>query len=187
MLNDNINFKLFFNTYFESLYRFARRYTEEDSVARDITQDSFVRLYERRGDFDAPEKARSFVYITARNLCLDYIKHLKIRQHYYRQQLAGEEEESVDFIHEITYQETLRTLHQAINTLPLQTRNIILLGLNGKNNNEIAEELNISVNTVKSLKKNAYKSLKSKLGDSAASILFLILGVNYRQNKKTMK
>lgn len=40
-------------------------------------------------------------------------------------------------------------------------KKIILLNLQGKNNNEVAEELNISVNTVKSLKKSAYMTLRS--------------------------
>jgi RNA polymerase sigma-70 factor (ECF subfamily) len=69
----------------------------------------------------------------------------------------------------------LRILHQAIDTLPPQTRKIILLGLNGKNNNEIAEALNISVNTVKSLKKSAYTSLRGQLKDPMLFLLFLLI------------
>ena len=156
-------------------YRFVRKYTEEDAIARDITQDTFIRLYERRRDFDVPEKAKSFIYITARNLCLDHLKHQKIKQQYQQTQSVSEAKDP-DFLHEITYQETLRILHQAIDTLPPQTRKIILLGLNGKNNNEIAEALNISVNTVKSLKKSAYTSLRGQLKDPMLFLLFLLIG-----------
>ena len=174
MLKSNKGFKGFFELYFESVYRFARKYTGEDAIARDIAQDTFIRLYERREDFDVPEKAKSFIYITARNLCLDYLKHQKIQEQYHQKQSLSEKEEA-DFLQEITYQETLRILHRAIDTLPPQTRNIILLGLNGKNNNEIAETLNISVNTVKSLKKSAYTSLRGQLKDSMLFVLFLLL------------
>ena len=141
MLTNSQGFKRFFELYFEPVYRFVRKYTEEDAIARDITQDTFIRLYERRRDFDVPEKAKSFIYITARNLCLDHLKHQKIKQQYQQTQSVSEAKDP-DFLHEITYQETLRILHQAIDTLPPQTRKIILLGLNGKNNNEIAEALN---------------------------------------------
>lgn len=137
MLTNSQGFKRFFELYFEPVYRFVRKYTEEDAIARDITQDTFIRLYERRRDFDVPEKAKSFIYITARNLCLDHLKHQKIKQQYQQTQSVSKAEDP-DFLHEITYQETLRILHQAIDTLPPQTRKIILLGLNGKNNNEIA-------------------------------------------------
>ena len=174
MLTNSQGFKRFFELYFEPVYRFVRKYTDEDAIARDITQDTFIRLYERRRDFDVPEKAKSFIYITARNLCLDHLKHQKIKQQYQQTQSVSEAKDP-DFLHEITYQETLRILHQAIDTLPPQTRKIILLGLNGKNNNEIAEALNISVNTVKSLKKSAYTSLRGQLKDPMLFLLFLLI------------
>ena len=173
MLTNSQGFKRFFELYFEPVYRFVRKYTEEDAIARDITQDTFIRLYERRRDFDVPEKAKSFIYITARNLCLDHLKHQKIKQQYQQTQSVSKAEDP-DFLHEITYQETLRILHQAIDTLPPQTRKIILLGLNGKNNNEIAEALNISVNTVKSLKKKCLHQFEGAIERSHALPAFLI-------------
>ena len=156
MLTNSQGFKRFFELYFEPVYRFVRKYTEEDAIARDITQDTFIRLYERRRDFDVPEKAKSFIYITARNLCLDHLKHQKIKQQYQQTQSVSKAEDP--------------------DTLPPQTRKIILLGLNGKNNNEIAETLNISVNTVKSLKKSAYTSLREQLKDPMLFLLFLLIG-----------
>ena len=76
---------------------------------------------------------------------------------------------------EVTYQETLRVLYNAIDKLPPQTKEIILIGLDGKDNNEIAATLNISVNTVKTLKKNAYKTLRELLVDHKAMLLLVIL------------
>lgn len=174
VFNNNKEFKTFFEAYFEPVYRFAKKYTEEDAIARDIAQETFIRLYERRTGFDAPEKAKSFAYATAHHLCLDYLKHHKITQQYSRYSL--EEEEKNFFLHEITYQETLRLLHQAIAELPQQTRTIILLGLEGRNNQEIAESLNISVNTVKTLKKSAYKRLREVLGKEFFFFFTLLLG-----------
>ena len=174
VLKSNKEFKLFFEAYFEPVYRFTRKYTEDASIARDIAQDTFIRIYERRADFDVFEKAKSFAYTTARNLCLDYLKHQKIEQQYTLR--LNENEDNRSFLHEITYQETLRLLHKAIDNLSPQTREIILLGLEGNNNNEIAELLNISVNTVKTLKKGAYKKLKDILGKDFIFILTLFIG-----------
>ena len=97
----------------------------------------------------------------------------KIKQQYQQTQSVSEAKDP-DFLHEITNQETLRILHQAIDTLPPQTRKIILLGLNGKNNNEIAEALNISVNTVKTQMKIAYKTLREKLKQEQFSLLLFL-------------
>lgn len=175
MLTNRNNFKFFFQEYFEPVFQFARKYTEDEDTARDIAQDAFIRLYERRADFDAMEKAKSFVYITARNLCLDHLKHRKI-EHQYAQIIKTEEEEAEEqfYLEEVTYQETLRILRAAINQLPPQTREVILGSLDGKNNNEIAETLGISVNSVKTLKKNAYKSLREILGKHYLLILLLL-------------
>lgn len=131
-------------------------------MAQDIAQDAFVRLYEYRKDFDVLEKARSFVYLTARNLAVDWLRGQKAVDRY----ITMHEEEPIDLpcLHEITYQETLRLLRKAIHALPPQMREIILLTLDDKSNNEIAEALRVSVNTVKTQKKTAYRKLKEMLG-----------------------
>ena len=127
------------------------------------------------------EKAKSFLYTTTRNLCLNHLKHKKI-EHQYIQAIKIEEEEAEEqfYLEEVTYQETHRILRAAIDQLPPQTREVILVSLDGKNNNEIAETLDISVNTVKTLKKNAYKFLRESLGSRNLYILLFLL-----KNKKT--
>lgn len=162
LINKN-NFKFFFQEYFEPIFQFARRYTEENEIAKDIAQNTFIKLYERWSDFDVFEQAKSFAYITARNLCLNYIKHKKIEQEFISTYLLNEEAEQQFFTEEMAYQEILRKLQKAIDKLSPQSRNIIRISLEGKTNNEIAAQLNISVNTVKTLKKNAYKYLYDAL------------------------
>ena len=103
MLTNSQGFKRFFELYFEPVYRFVRKYTEEDAIARDITQDTFIRLYERRRDFDVPEKAKSFIYITARNLCLDHLKHQKIKQQYQQTQSVSKAEDPVKSLKKSAY------------------------------------------------------------------------------------
>lgn len=176
MLINNNNFKLLFQKYFEPVFQFARKYTGNDAIARDITQETFIKLYERRKDFDAIEKAKSFLYTTTRNLCLNHLKHQKIEEQYFKEaKIEDEEAEEQFYLEEVTYQETLRILRTAIDQLPPQTREIILVSLDGKNNNEIAETLAISVNTVKTLKKNAYKFLRESLGSRNLYILLFLL------------
>ena len=106
----------------------------------------------------------------------------KIKQQYQQTQSVSEAKDP-DFLHEITYQETLRILHQAIDTLPPQTRKIILLGkvvfklviLEDMKYKDVADSLGISVNTVKSLKKSAYTSLRGQLKDPMLFLLFLLI------------
>ena len=115
MLLNNKRFELFFNTYYEPVYLFSLKYVREEPVAQDIAQNVFVRLYEKRENFYAIEKAKSFAYTTAHNLCLNHLRHSQIAQKYISQR---EEEEEQSCLYEITYQETLRLLSFAISQLP---------------------------------------------------------------------
>ena len=67
-------------------------------------------------------------------------------------------------------------LYVAIDQLPPQTRNVILLNLEGKTSPEVAEELGISVNTVKTIKLRAYRVLRERL-KGIQWLLLLLLGV----------
>lgn len=79
-----------------------------------------------------------------------------------------------NYLQEVTLRETIRILYAAIDRLPPQSQKIILLNLQGKNNNEVAEELNISVNTVKSLKKSAYMTLRKYVGKEYLWLLIFL-------------
>ena len=85
MLLNNKRFELFFNTYYEPVYLFSLKYVREEPVAQDIAQNVFVRLYEKRENFYAIEKAKSFAYTTAHNLCLNHLRHSQIAQKYISQ------------------------------------------------------------------------------------------------------
>lgn len=101
MLESNREYKDFFEAHFEAVWRFARQIVNDGDVAQDIAQDAFVRLYEHRKDFDVLEKARLFVYLTARNLAVDWLRGQKVVDRY----IAMHEEEPIDLpcLHEITY------------------------------------------------------------------------------------
>ena len=66
-------------------------------------------------------------------------------------------------------------LYKAIDQLPPRAREVILLNLDGKDNNEVAQVLNISLNTVKTLKKTAYTILRDLLSKDYYLILLLLL------------
>lgn len=77
--------------------------------------------------------------------------------------MHGEEADDPVFLKEVTRQETFRILHTAIDKLPAQSKQIIMLSMEGLSNAEVGEKLGISVNTVKTLKKNAYAVLRQVL------------------------
>ena len=54
-------------------------------------------------------------------------------------------------------------IYNAISTLPPQAQKIVIMTMDGDSNLEIAQKLNITVNTVKSTKLKAYRILRKRL------------------------
>lgn len=115
--------------FFILVCRFIKRYSGEE--AADIAQEVFVKVYERWGEFETVENVKAFLYIIARNLSLDYLKHKR-----------AENNEIVEqtFLKEVTRQETFRILYNAIDRLPGQTRQFVLLSLEGNSVQEVGDK-----------------------------------------------
>ena len=167
-------FKAFFETFFIPVYTLIQRYTGERELSRDFTQEAFVRVFEHWGEFETEENAKAFLYTVARRIYLDHCKHQNI-ENQYQNRVNEEELEEYDFLKEVTQQEVSRILYDAVDKLPSQTRSIILLNLKGFNNTEVAERLGVSVNTIKSLKKSAYVTLRTLLSKDLLMILFVLV------------
>ena len=167
-------FKAFFETFFIPVYTLMQRYTGERELSRDFTQEAFVRVFEHWGEFETEENAKAFLYTVARRIYLDHCKHQKI-ENQYQNRVNEEDPEEYDFLKEVTQQEVSRILYDAVDKLPSQTRSIILLNLKGVNNTEVAERLGVSVNTIKSLKKSAYVTLRTLLSKDLLMILFVLV------------
>lgn len=173
MIRSHTEFKKFFHEFFPSVYALMQKYTEDEELARDITQEAFMKLYESRKEFETVDNAKAFLYTIARRLYFNHYKHLRVVENLYPE-LSGEEVDEENYLQEVTLRETIRILYDAIDRLPPQSQKIILLNLQGKNNNEVAEELNISVNTVKSLKKSAYMTLRKYVGKEYLWLLIFL-------------
>ncbi|MEL7589245.1 MAG: RNA polymerase sigma-70 factor [Prolixibacteraceae bacterium] len=162
-------FRRFFEGFYPSACIFAKKYLNDTAVAEDAAQDAFIEFWKRKDQFSDYRAIKGYIYTVTRNNCLNQIKIKNLREGILRKEFASEEY----FCEMIQEEETYRIIYQAVNGLAHQSRKIILLSLKGYKNPEIAEELQVSVNTVKTLKKNAYKELRVKLKDHIF-ILFML-------------
>lgn len=165
-------FKSLYDKYFEALYLFGLKYVANREVVEDIIQESFVKVWEKRSSFFYEAALKSFLYKTVRNSCLNYLEHQKVCKKY-ENQGAKDLESNEFFLNTLIEEEVNRIISEALQKLPESARLIYLLSLKGLKNSEIAEDLDISINTVKTQKQRANKFLKEKLKD-LFSILFLL-------------
>lgn len=167
---DETAFREFFNEFYQTLCTFANSYVLDNALAADIVQETFVKLWNRKQNFESILKMKSFLYVTVRNSCLNKIRDKKTTT-----VNLSEADHLIFFQDTLIEKETCRILYKAIGTLPPQTRKIIELALEGKKNTEIAEELNIHTNSVLTLKKLAYRKLRIILGEHYYILFYFLL------------
>ena len=169
-LNNKQDFKKLYVLFFPALYQFALKIVKDHLCAEDIVQEIFMNLWERGGEFNTIQKIKSFLYTSVKNKCLDHLEHeVVILKHREYSEGRAESDNATDY--KIIEEETYRLLYNAIRELPPECRKILLLSMKGLQNAEIAQKMNVSVNTVKTQKKIAYKHLRLQLKD-----IYLIIG-----------
>jgi RNA polymerase sigma-70 factor (family 1) len=164
-----------FKEFFDRLVYFSIQLVKDKDQARDIVQDAFVKYWNQRETVLINKIAiKNFLYKTVRNDSLNIIRHSKVVAGYIQQQSKTEPEEA-PVIDAIIAAEVMAELHAALQALPSNYRLVSVMGyLDDKKNQEIADELDMSVNTVKKQKQRALQLLRLKL-EPEMFILFLML------------
>ncbi|PKQ62813.1 hypothetical protein BZG02_11495 [Labilibaculum filiforme] len=166
------SFKHLYDKYFDVLFLFGQKYISGQDIVEDIIQESFIKVWEKRATFYHEAALRAFLYKTVRNSCLNQIEHQKVRKSYEGQVNKTICDEDY-FLHNVIEEEVSRMIKDTVQKLPESARLIYLLSLKGLKNAEIAEDLDISINTVKTQKQRAGKFLKENLKNLFTILYFV--------------
>ena len=169
---DQRAFERVFRMFYVPLCDYAAMILGEQAEAEDVVQDLFMHIWRSRVEIEVQDSVKSYLFTSVRFRALNVLKHRKIEQHYVNEILQDEDAE-LYYMRSVIEEETRRLIFTAIDSLPEHCRKVCLLNLEGMDNQEIADELQVSLNTVKFHKKNAYKLLRDKLKDQFY-LLFLI-------------
>lgn len=164
-------FRSFFEDFYVTLCQIANSYLKDADTSRDIAQEAFVCLWEKRSKFYSVPSAKFYLYKYVRNRSLNHKRDARRRDRIIEECQSDE----IAYRNALIEQETYQLIHQAIKNLPLQGQKIIELSLDGLTNPQIAEELKVSVNTVKTHKKRAYKNLRDDLKENVFILFSLLL------------
>lgn len=150
------DFECFFRRYYPRLVNYAARFVAGHETARDLVQDSFARLWERRCELRELDLA-SLLFTMVRNACLNYLKHNGVVARHeleYTARMRGEERiYSYDFLSDAEqpclYEELQREVQKAVDALPDRCREVFRMSrFEGLKNREIAARLGISETAV---------------------------------------
>ncbi|MCZ4695469.1 RNA polymerase sigma-70 factor [Ancylomarina euxinus] len=159
---DNFAFKKIYERYFDALYLFGMKYISTQDVMEDILQEIFIKAWEKRAYFFHDLALKAFLYKSVKNACFNHIEHQSVKKKFENRHDESSYDENI-FFRNIIEEEVNRQISEAVQELPESARIIYLLSLNGVKNKEIAEDLKISINTVKTQKLRANRFLKEKL------------------------
>ena len=164
-------FEALFRQYYPAMCVIAGKLVANREVAEDIVQDVFIRLWEKKAEYDKIPDFRTFLYVAVRNLCYNYLRDKKKTIDFSQIELPDKQ---LSFQEQLIQEETYRLISNAIAELPVQSGKIMRLALEGKQNKEISEILGIAVTTVKTLKYNALKMLKNSLKGYFPVLLYIL-------------
>lgn len=141
----------------DGLYRFILKSTRDQELARDVVQEAFARLWERRHEIDG-QKAKSYLFTTGYHCMIDWLRKEKRNADF--ESVANEpmtNESSGSDLNEI--------LNEALERLPEIQRTVILLrDYEGYNYAEIGKICELNESQVKVYIFRARKSLKAYIG-----------------------
>lgn len=169
------NFDKIYVMYFSRMHRFAKEYVLFDEDAENIVQDVFLLLWEKRDVLDIQVSLVSYIFALVKNRCLDYLRH-KIVADEFKQELSLKLLSLEQLNDSFSSDEDIeRILVSAIDKLPERCRVIFIKSrVDGKKYREIANELNLSINTIENQMAIALKKLRAELKDYLPLLLFLL-------------
>lgn len=174
---DETAFEYLYWSYNSYVFNFINSLLYDNSLAEDLTQNVFLKIWEKRQNIDPEQGLDAYLFTIARNFVYKETENrLKI---IYESETSGEilnspdssPEENIDAASLQAYIDTL------IEQLPSSRKEIFLLSRRQNlTNKEIAQRLSISEKTVENQITNALHFLKEKLSqDSSLAILALLL------------
>ena len=167
----NIDIEDLFRLNYRPLCLYALHYLQDTDMAEDVVQECFTTLWEKLEQGTAVANRRAYLYMSVRNRCLDSLR---------RKGIPTESLKPYDTYGIIDDDDACERSHieaklwTAIDSLPEKCRQVFLMSKrDGLKYEEIAEELGLSVNTVRNQISKALNTLKN----GAVKLYTFILGI----------
>jgi len=166
-------YKNVFNHFYKGLVLYANNFLFDQQASEDVVQEVFISLWENAKNIEIKSSLKAYLYAMVRNKCLNYLKSVKITDELNVIDLNSMLvlEEDLDLISEEEKTILYNHILKIIETFPESMQQVFKLKfIENYKYEEIADELGISVNTVKTQLKRA----KVKISESLVIILALL-------------
>lgn len=167
-------FETFMRNYQNMVYSTALRLVANPAEAEDISQEVFLKAYERFSELRESPTAGGWLRTVARNMSLNHLSRYRARWSFFSELSSSTQEEDAPEIEfaappqleeELAHADHKQLVEEALQKLPPSQRvPLVLYHLEGLKYEEIAAKLNISLGKVKTDIFRAREALRKKLG-----------------------
>lgn len=175
-------FSKVYRIYFPKLVRFSQAYVLSEHEAENIVQNTFLYLWENQDTLSSLNNVNAFLFTLVKNRCIDFLrKQLKEGN---TQSLSDIQEKELELKlyslqkfdeNKLSQEEIEQIITKAVDSLPPRCKEIFVLSrLEGLSHKEIAEQLNISKNTIEGQITIALRKLRVQLKDFMPLFIFII-------------
>lgn len=163
------SFSKFFESFYPKLCHFAEKYVEDSDASVDIVQEAFVYYWKKFEGIHSVNSAKSYLFKFVKDKSLNYL-----RDRDQRRKIDYENLKSEHFFRDVLVEkETYEVISSSFKRLSPQSQRVIEYTLDGFKNQEIADQLMVSVNTVKTIKLRAFKKIRENINRMA--LVFMTL------------
>ena len=159
---DESGLRQLFDLYYTPLCVFSLKYLDSFEKAEDIVQEVFINFWENRRFVGISGSIRSYLFAAVKNNSLNYLrKNSRIRFEEIEDHVIPMIEEGRD-LEDLERKKT--QLYKELDQLSQQSRRVFeAIVFENQKYKEVAEELDVSVNTVKTYFSRALKQLRGSL------------------------
>ena len=154
-----------YDRHVDRVYRLAMRMSGDETLARDFTQDTFVRAFARVGDFRSESSLATWLHTIATSVILNGLKKVRRIQ---GREVGGDELPDVPITQRHAEPDLKVRLARAIDGLPTGYRMVFVMhDVEGYTHEEIGAALGIQSGTSKAQLFRARAKLRTELADFA--------------------
>lgn len=167
-----------FNQFYSPLFYFSHSITQNETASEDIISESFIKLWDNRNSLKQKSHVKHFLYLIVRNSSIDYLREKKKDQQRENTLIQLMPLSEKHILEKLIEAETYNEMYRMYARLPKKCRMVFeMFYIQKKAVKEIANELSISVNTVKSQKQRALQLLKEYKAEQDFLLILICLSI----------
>jgi RNA polymerase sigma-70 factor, ECF subfamily len=156
---------------------FAQKYVKDFETAKEIVQDSFLSLWEKRETIDMERPVKSYLTMVIHNKCTNYLRDNRKFDQYILNIENLVDVPEYDDADSMVEDELSDNIDSAIADLPEKCREVFVMSrYENLKYQEIADKLQISVKTVETQMSKALQHMRIRLAEYISVIVVLVLG-----------